>query len=134
MMIAQKEKFKVQNDSEKAKGELKKRSYHFAVAVVKYMNTLKTNNVSAPLVNQLIRSATSVGANVMEAQAASSKRDFTKYFEIALKSANETKFWLCVMRDGLEIEDGRINELLDEAIQLSKILGSSILTLKNKRA
>lgn len=83
-----------------------------------------------------MRSATSIGANIIEAQAASSKRDFIKFFEIALKSANETKYWLCLFKDGTKFgkeKQGEIKSCLQEADEISKILGSSLLTLKNKR-
>ena len=82
---------------------------------------------------QLLRSGTSIGANIVEAQAASSKRDFVRFYEISLKSANETKYWLGLMRDGFEIKDEEIGELLNEVQELSRILGASLLTLKGKR-
>jgi four helix bundle protein len=70
---------------------------------------------------------------VVEAKSASSKRDFIKFYEIALKSANETKYWLGLLRDATEANKGKINELLKEADEISRMLGSSLLTLKNKK-
>jgi len=81
----------------------------------------------------LLRAATSIGASVVEAKSSSSKRDFIKFFEIALKSANETKYWLGLLRDATEADKEKINKLLKEAEELSKILGASLLTLKNKK-
>jgi len=52
--------------------------------------------------DQLIRSATSIGANIIEGKSASSKKDFIRYYEIAFKSANETKYWLGLLRDALD--------------------------------
>jgi four helix bundle protein len=52
------------------------------------------------------------------------------YFSIALRSANETKYWLCLVRDTLEVNKAEVNELVKEADELSKILAKSILTLK----
>lgn len=83
--------------------------------------------------DQLLRAATSIGANIIEAQAASSKRDFIKFFDIALKSANETKYWLAILRDGTNMDKEKVNFLLNEATELSNILGASLLTLKGKR-
>jgi four helix bundle protein len=83
--------------------------------------------------DQLLRAATSIGANIVEAQAGSSKRDFIKFYEIALKSANETKYWLCLLRDAAKIDGQQASQLLKEADELSKIIGASLLTMKGKR-
>lgn len=98
------------------------------------MKDLPNEKVFWIISDQLLRSATSIGANIIEAQAASSKRDFIKFFEISLKSVNETKYWLGLLRDGTETNNKeRINKLLKETEELSNILGASLLTLKNKR-
>ena len=77
--------------------------------------------------DQLVRSATSIGANVVEGSAGSSKKDWQKFLIIALKSANETKYWLCLVRDTIECEKNKVNDLLKEADELSKILASIII-------
>ena len=58
--------------------------------------------------------------------------DFVKFYEIALKSANETKYWLGLLRDSTQADKDKINSLLKEVEEISKMLGSSLLTLKNK--
>ncbi len=83
--------------------------------------------------DQLLRSATSIGANIYEAKSASSKRDFIKYYEIALKSANETTYWLGLLIDALNINSTDVKDLLRETQELSKIIAASLLTMKNKR-
>ena len=80
-----------------------------------------------------MRSATSIGANVVEAKSASSKRDFIKFYEIALKSANETTYWLGLLKDALNINEPEMTYLLGEAEEISKIIAASLLTMKNKR-
>ena len=86
-----------------------------------------------PIIDQLIRSATSIGANVVEAKSSSSKRDYLKFFEIALKSANETKYWLILIREiNLELKQ-EAEEHLREADEISKVIGASVLTLKGKK-
>ena len=85
------------------------------------------------IVKQLLRSATSIGANIIEAQAGSTKRDFTNFFNYALKSANESKFWLGLLRDSKKGNQDEINKLLQETIELANILGSSVLTLKGRK-
>lgn len=85
------------------------------------------------IADQLLRAATSIGANIIEAQAASSKKDFVNFLNHALKSGNETKFWLALSKDiSLENKE-EINSLLKEVDELVKILGSSIATLKGKK-
>jgi four helix bundle protein len=82
--------------------------------------------------DQLIRAATSIGANIVEARASSSRLEFKKFYEIALKSANETKYWLCLLRDGGIVLPEKINPLLQEVVELSNMLGMSVLRLKGK--
>lgn len=113
--------------------QLKYRAYQFSIRIVKFLNGLPEKRIFWAIVDQLLRAATSIGANIIEAQAASSKRDFIRFYEIALKSANETKYWLGILRDGVGIEKERVELLLQEVNELSNILGASLLTLKNKR-
>lgn len=81
-----------------------------------------------------MRSATSIGANIVEAKSSSSRRDFIKFYEISLKSANETKYWwLGLLRDATTVDKTEIEKLLIEIEEISKMLGASLLTLKNKR-
>lgn len=71
-------------------------SFDFSVAVVNIVDNIKTPN-SSYMTNQLARAATSIGANIFEAQYAQSKKDFVSKLEIALKEANETSYWLKLM-------------------------------------
>lgn len=121
------------NEKHNLKQPLKQRAFSFSVRVIKFGSTLPYTAIYKIILAQLVRSATSIGANIIEAQAASSKRDFIKYFEIALKSANETRYWLEILRDATDADQKQVKELLEEAVVLSKILGASVLTLKNKR-
>ena len=116
-----------------SKSDIKERSYTFALNMIKLVESLPNDQASRIIGNQVLRSATSIGANIIEAQAASSKRDFTNFINHALKSANETKFWLGLLRDSGRKEGEMINPLLDEAKQLANILASSILTLKKEQ-
>lgn len=115
------------------KEELKKRIYRFILRLIKFTETLpKNNEVCRVARGQLIRSGTSVGANYIEAIAGSSKKDFTNFLSHSLKSANESKFWLALLRDTSKGDKNGINELLKELIEISNILASSIRTLKGK--
>lgn len=117
----------------KNKDQLKYRAYKFSIWVVRFTSSFPNKRIYWVIADQLLRSATSIGANIIEAQAASSKKDFIKFYEIALKSASETKYWLGILRDGTNYNKEEINKLLKEVIELSNILGASLLTLKNKR-
>ena len=113
--------------------DVKERTYRFAIDVVRFLGGLPDGYVARTLGQQLLRSATSVGANVAEAQASSSKRDFANFYHHALKSANESKFWFGVLKDSDTVPAERVTPLLDEAHELANILASSILTMKGKR-
>lgn len=117
----------------KLKTDIKKRSYIFALDVIRFIDALTKDRVSNIIINQLLRSATSIGANIIEAQASSSKKDFINFYHHALKSANETKFWLCLLRDSKRADRYKLGNLLDEVTEISNILGSSILTMKGKK-
>lgn len=112
--------------------DLKYRSYYFALAILRQLNQFNLPSAAKPLAEQLIRSATSVGANVVEGRSGSSKKDLVRFYQIALKSANETKYWLCLLRDAYEIHGNKINTLIIEADEIAKILASSILTLQRQ--
>jgi four helix bundle protein len=124
---------KSQNYNSKFKTDLKIRCYRFSINIIKLSETLPNKRVYWIIVDQLIRSATSIGANIIEAKSASSKRDFIKFYEIALKSANETKYWLGLLRDATETDKTKIEEPLKEVQEISNILGSSLLTMKGKK-
>ena len=123
----------MQSQNSKSKTELKYRCYYFSISVIGFLKTLPEKRVYWVIADQLLRSATSVGANIVEAKSSSSRRDFIKFFEISLKSANETKYWLGLLRDATEADKNKINKLLTEIEEISKMLGSSLLTLKNKK-
>lgn len=124
----------MQNSNEKVKTDLKKRAYIYALDIIAFLDTLdKKDYIVQIIAKQLLRSATSIGANIIEAQAGSSKKDFTNFFSYALKSANESKFWLGLLRDSKKANKDGVNNLLQETNELANILGSSILTLRGKK-
>lgn len=114
--------------------DLKKRAYIYALKIIRFIDNLNNKDFSIQIISkQLLRSATSIGANIIEAQAGRTKKDFTNFFTHALKSANETKFWLGLLRDSNKADKNKTNLLLQETNELANILGASILTLKGKR-
>ncbi|GAG74062.1 unnamed protein product [marine sediment metagenome] len=123
---------KMENKSSKHKIKLKDRTYQYSIKMIEFLDNLPKDNSAQIISKQLLRSATSIGANIVEAQASSSKKDFTKYFNYSLKSANESVYWLNLLKNAKKINNNQIEYLLNETKELAKILGSSILTLKGK--
>ena len=122
----------MQNQNLKFKIKLKDRAYQYSIRIIEFLDALPKDTSSQVIAKQLLRSATSVGANIIEAQASSSKRDFTNFFSYALKSANESSYWLGLLKDAKKINNAQLEYLLNETEELANILGSSILTLKGK--
>ena len=133
MKEKEKAKSKRQNHDSKSKTNLRARCYYFSVEVIKFIESETTSRVYHSIIDQLIRSSTSVGANIIEAKSASSKKDFIKYYEIALKSGNETKYWLALLRDAMKIDRDKIAPFLQEVSEITNIIAASILTMKNRR-
>jgi four helix bundle protein len=114
--------------------EIKLRSYQFSLSVIRVLKKIKYDSLNSVVIKQLMRSASSVGANIVEAKNSSSRLEFKRYYEIGLKSCNESKYWICILRDGFEVAGDEINNILQEADEISKILAASILKLKNLKA
>lgn len=112
--------------------DIKKRCYQFSRVLLKFVNEVKYERIHFSIFDQLLRSGTSIGANVVEGGVGSSKKDVINFYHIALKSANETKYWLCLIRDTFAFDKEEINVLIKEADELSKIIASSIIKMKGK--
>ncbi len=120
--------------SEKKYQDIKLRSYNFALRVIRYLDSVEIKRVFYSMIDQLLRSSTSIGANLIEAKSSHSKKDFIKYYEIALKSSNETKFWICLLRDGLKLNKVELNSLLNEVNEISKVIASIVIKVKDTKA
>ena len=119
---------------DRAEKSLQSRAYSFALAVIRLVDKREHRDLSSEVIaKQLLRSATSIGANIEEAQAGTSRRDFTNFFFHALKSANETKYWLGLLKDAGKADSQTADVLLREAGELARILGASVLTLRSRR-
>lgn len=115
------------------KCDLKIRSYNFSRQVLSFVNSLAVNSIHFSILNQLIKRATSFGANIVEGRAASSRKDLIRFYGIALKFATKTKYWLCLIRDTMPVDKTVVTKLLEEAVELSKIIAESLITLKQKQ-
>src|SRR5215468_8184414 len=101
---------------------IRHRCFLFAKEVLKFINECTYQRIHFSIFDQLLRSATSIGANVVEGGSGSTRKDFINFFHVALKSANETKYWLCLIRDTLDVNKNKLEELLKEADELSRII------------
>ena len=108
------------------KNDLTDRLMNFAVAIIKMSRKLDNSIENRIIKNQLIKAATSAGANYEESQGASSKADFSNKIRISLKEMREANYWLKVISKTIDNEDKRmeLDHLLDESKQLKRIFGS----------
>lgn len=114
--------------------DIKNRSFAFAVRVVKLCCFLeKQGNVSRTLANQLLRSGTSIGANIEEAQAGQSKADFVAKMSISRKESRETLYWLKLLAASELIGEIKLAEIIKEADELVRILTSIVKTAQKGR-
>ena len=120
-------------DLNNPKQDLYKRTYFYALEIIKFIDKLPKDSAGHIMGNQLLRSGTSVSANLIEARAASSKKDYINFYHYALKSANESKLWLGLLRDAGRADKKTADELLQETVEIANILASSILTMKGKK-
>jgi len=100
--------------------------------MIEFIDKLSNDNVSKRIGDQLLRSGTSILGNYIEGQSASSKKDFTNFFNHSLKSANESKLWFAIIRDSKRAKDTDVNWFLKELDEIANIFASSILTLKGR--
>ena len=113
--------------------EIGERAFAFAVRVVNLCQTLEERK-RAPkvLVNQLLRSGTSIGANLEESKGGQSRADFLAKVSIALKEARETRYWLRILLTCNIVPEKQLALLLDEANQITAILTAIVIKLKSK--
>lgn len=108
-------------DKTKNKYDLEERTAKFGERVINFCKTLKHDNISRPVINQLVRSATSIGANYVEANGASSKKDFRNKIFICKKESQETKHWLRMVISCFPEEKERVRGLWQECQELTLI-------------
>lgn len=123
----------MRDKKEKSKNDFKKRLYIFTLKLIEFIDKLPNDNVSKRIGDQLLRSGTSIIANFVEGQCASSKKDFTNFFNHSYKSAGESKLWFALLRDSKRVKPEDVEWFLEELEEYPKIFGSSLLTLRGKK-
>lgn len=111
--------------------DIEKRTFEFGVRIIKLCQFLQRGSwVDSTLGKQILRCGTSIGSNVEEAQAAESRADFIRKNNISLKEARETHYRLRLLAAAEVVSQPRLQPILDEALELARILGAIIVSAK----
>src|SRR3989344_5552149 len=114
--------------------DLEERTAKFGEEIITFCRTVKKDPIIFPVITQLIRSATSIGANYMEANGASSPKDFSNKIYICKKEAQETKHWLRMLSSYYPIEKDNLRNYWQEAQEFTLIFHKIVGTLKIKNS
>lgn len=107
------------------------KSFQFSVRVIKLYKILTERDKSLyPIFKQFLKSGTSIGANINEAQSAPSKKDFINKLNISLKESKETKYWLDLLKETDMLSEKEFNSIASDCIEMIKLLTSIIKTSK----
>jgi four helix bundle protein len=110
---------------------IRDKSYKFALRIISLYKHLNFEKKEYELVKQLLRSGTSIGANIQESSGAQSKKDFIAKLHIALKEAKETHYWLRLLKDSSIIESNLANSFIKDSEELITILVAILNTSKS---
>ncbi|KKP89409.1 MAG: hypothetical protein US57_C0023G0002 [Candidatus Moranbacteria bacterium GW2011_GWC2_37_73] len=116
----------------KSNYDLEKRTTEFSEDMIVFLKTIKKDMINMPLISQLIRSATSIGANYFEANGACSQKDFKNKIAICKKEARETKYWLQLIAKSNPDEKEKCLKFWKEAQELTLIFSKIIITIDKK--
>lgn len=111
---------------------LKDKSYRFAIRIVRLAQYLQNEHKEFVLSQQVLKSGTAIGALIREAEFAQSKPDFTSKMSIGLKEANETDFWICLLKDTDYVPMNLFESLQNDVKELIAMLVTTVKTSKNK--
>lgn len=112
------------------KEQFKKRCFDFSLSVLRFCDVLGYKKSNFSLIDQLIRAATSIGANIIEGGNSSSKKEFINYFQIALRSASETLYWLALLEQINVNKKEEISSFINECTEIKKIISTVVLNTK----
>ena len=117
----------------KTKYDLEQRTVKFSENIILFLKTIEKDTITNPIINQLVKSATSIGANYFEANGSSSKKDFKNKIYICKKEARETKYWLQLIAKVCPNKANECRKFWKEAQEFTLIFSKIILTIeKNK--
>ena len=121
-----------QNPNDKKKYDLEERTAQFGEAIIELVKTSPRDPINSPLISQIVRAGTSIGANYVEADGAESKKDFQYKISICKKESKETKHWLRMIVKANPNRRDECQKLLREAQELSLIFSSILLSKKKQ--
>jgi len=112
--------------------DIRERTFKFGLRIIQFCKQLPRSDVNRVLINQVLRSGTSIGANLEEALGSHTKAEFTNSTNIAKKEARETIYWLRLIAESSDVRTkNRMKHLIGESEEIAKILTASIKKLKN---
>jgi four helix bundle protein len=111
--------------------DLEERTARFGENIIEFVKSFERNDVNRPLISQIVRSATSIGANYMEADGAESRKDFHHKIALCKKEAKETKHWLRMIEKANPQKGIDCRKLWSEAQELTLIFSSILLSRKS---
>ena len=110
--------------------DLEERTACFGEEIIRFSRSIRMDEIVKPIIRQIVRSATSIGANYMEANQASSKKDFRNKIRISQKEANETKHWLRMLAAAIPEQKSKCRTLWQEAHELTLIFAKISRNIK----
>ena len=116
--------------TEKKENIVMNKSYAFALRIIKLYKHLSGQQMEYVLLKQVLRSGTAIGALVKEAEHAQSKADFINKMNIALKEANETEYWLILLKDSDYLDEKSFSSIHSDCVELIKLLASIVKSSK----
>ena len=114
-------------------GNIQQKSYKFSVRIVKLCKYLRRSDIDLVILRQLVKSGTSICANITEAQHAQSTADFISKLYIAYKETAETKYWLALLTDTGYLSKKESESIMNDCCEIEKILSTTLITLKKKQ-
>jgi len=116
-----------------SKSVLKEKSYAFAIRIVRRYQFLAKDSNEYVLSKRVLRSGTAIGALVREAEFGQSRADFTSKMSIALKEANETDYWLNLLKDTDFLNEKMFQSISEDCLELIKLLVATVKTAKSEK-
>ncbi len=122
-----------QISNDKKTYDLEERTARYGENIIMFAKTLKRDDINRPLISQIVRSGTSIGANYMEADAAESKKDFKHKISLVRKETKETKHWLRMIAKANSHKKEELRTLWNEAQELALIFSSILRSCNSKK-
>lgn len=110
---------------------LQRKSYNFAIKIIEIYQALVSERRNYTIAKQILRSGTSIGANIEEASGSYSRKEFLCKISIAYKEARETRYWIRLLKDSKILEEREVKDLYIDCEELLKIMGSIQRTMKS---